>query len=176
VTNCCCHHCWNAPSTTSLCSHPLLGLQKHSASIDEYQFFPHGGIQQHTCASYTCPCQMSFCHTVPFLSSVTLQHNIIECWWEGSTSTDISLKSASDGQQNKIGGITFGEVLIHSLSSSSGRKRPKRLTSILGKNNCEKRLEDHCSDRPNGWQWWLQNLHLQKSEESPYVFILKWFF
>jgi len=127
-------------------------------------------------SSSALPCQMPFGQTALLLQPVVQQQNVMKYWWEGSTSTDISLKSASDGQQNKIGGITFGEVLIHSLSSSSGRKRPKRLTSILGKNNCEKRLEDHCSDRPNGWQWWLQNLHLQKSEESPYVFILKWFF
>ena len=32
---CCC--CWNARSTASLCSHPLFGLQKHSASISECQ-------------------------------------------------------------------------------------------------------------------------------------------
>jgi len=38
------HLCWNTPPTVSLFSHPLFGLQKHSASIDECQwlFFPHG--------------------------------------------------------------------------------------------------------------------------------------
>ena len=36
----CCHHCWNTPSTASLCSHPLFGLCKHSASIDECQWVP----------------------------------------------------------------------------------------------------------------------------------------
>ena len=47
----CCHHCWTTPVTTSLFSHPLFGLHKHSESIDEgqwVQFFPHGGIQWHT--------------------------------------------------------------------------------------------------------------------------------
>lgn len=29
------HHRWNAPPTVSLCSHPLVGLQKHLASVDE---------------------------------------------------------------------------------------------------------------------------------------------
>ena len=29
---------WNTPATTSLCSHPLFGLNKHSPSIDECQW------------------------------------------------------------------------------------------------------------------------------------------
>ena len=60
VNHCCCCRCWNAPSTASLCSQPLLGLQKHSANINECQwlpFFPHGGIQWHTFASNTLPRQ-----------------------------------------------------------------------------------------------------------------------
>lgn len=36
---CHCHHCWNAPPTTSLCSHPLLDLQERSASV-VYQWVP----------------------------------------------------------------------------------------------------------------------------------------
>jgi len=45
---------------------------------------------------------------------VTQQHNVVEYWWEGSTSTAIPPKSASDvmGQQNTIGGITFGAALV----------------------------------------------------------------
>ena len=36
--SCHCHHCWNAPPTASLCSHPLRGLHKHSASGNECQW------------------------------------------------------------------------------------------------------------------------------------------
>ena len=46
--SCPCFHCWNTPSTASLCSHPLFGLQKCSASISECHwlpFFPHWRIQ-----------------------------------------------------------------------------------------------------------------------------------
>ena len=88
--SCCCHHCWNVPLTNSLCSHPLIGLQKHSASIDECQwvpFFLHGGIQFHTFASYSRPCQTALCQTAPLLPSVTWQQNVVESWQEGSTST-----------------------------------------------------------------------------------------
>ena len=35
--SCCCCHCWNAPLITSLNSHPLFGLHKYSASVDECQ-------------------------------------------------------------------------------------------------------------------------------------------
>ena len=34
----CYHHCWNAPPTASLCSHPLFGLYKHSESVSECQW------------------------------------------------------------------------------------------------------------------------------------------
>ena len=40
--------------------HPLVGLNKHSASISECQwvpFFLHGGIRFHPFAPYTLPCQ-----------------------------------------------------------------------------------------------------------------------
>jgi len=49
----CCHHSWNA-TTASLCSHPLVGIHKCSASIDVCQRVPsllHGGIQWHVFAS-----------------------------------------------------------------------------------------------------------------------------
>jgi len=35
-----CQPCWNTASTISLCSHPLFGLCKCSASIDECQWMP----------------------------------------------------------------------------------------------------------------------------------------
>ena len=52
-----------------------------SASVGEchwVQFFPRGGIQLHTFASYALPCQTPFCHTAPLLSSVAWQPNITE--------------------------------------------------------------------------------------------------
>ena len=41
--SCCCFHCWNSPSTASLCLHTLIGLYKYPASTNECQqvpFFP----------------------------------------------------------------------------------------------------------------------------------------
>ena len=54
------------------------------------------------------------CQTAPLLPSVTQQQNVMECWWEGSTSTAIPPPSASDvmGQHNTTGGINFGAALI----------------------------------------------------------------
>ena len=98
-----CHHCWNATPITS-CSHPLLGLHSHSASVNECQwvpFVPHGGIQRHTFASYALPCQTLFCQTSLLLPSVTWQQNIMEHWWEGSTSTVIPPSTSDMSGQYK---------------------------------------------------------------------------
>jgi len=35
-----------------------------------------------------------FCHTALLLPSVTLQQNVIPCWWKGSASTAIPQTSA----------------------------------------------------------------------------------
>ena len=90
---CKCHcHCWNASPTTSLWSHPLFGLQKHSASISECQWvqlFLHGEIQFYPFDSSAVACQKPVFQTAPLLPSVTQQQNVIEYWWEGSTSTAI---------------------------------------------------------------------------------------
>jgi len=82
-------------------------------------FFPHGGVQLHTFASYALPCQTHFCQTAPQLPSVAWQQNIMEYWWEGSTPTAIPPTSASDavGQHNKIVGITFRAALIEMYST-----------------------------------------------------------
>ena len=114
-----CCHCWNTPLTTSLYSHPLFDLHKRSASVNGCQrvkFLPHEGIQWHTFASHTFPCQMLLCQTAPLLLSVIGQQNVTEYWWEGPTSTAVTPTSTSDivGQHNKIGGITFGSALVHS--------------------------------------------------------------
>lgn len=78
-----CHRCWNAPLTTSLCSHPLLGLQKHSKvlmTVNGRHSFLHGGIQWHAFAIYALlfqtPC-------------VIQQQYMMGYQWEGSTSTAI---------------------------------------------------------------------------------------
>ena len=114
MTHCCCHPCWTAPSTTSLCSHPLLGIHRHSESVDGcqwLQFFPHGGTQWHTFASYTLVCQTPFCQTAPLLPPVTQQQNITAYWWKGSTISPMSTSNTL-GLHNKIGGIAFGATLI----------------------------------------------------------------
>jgi len=83
-------------------------------------FFPHGGIQSHTFASHTFPCQIPLCQTASLLPPVTWQQNTMEYWWEGSTSTTIPPTSASDimSQPNKIGAITFRAHIRFSHSSS----------------------------------------------------------
>ena len=103
--------------TTSLCSCSLFGLHKHTTNVDECQwvpFFSHGGIQWHPFSSYAFPCQTPFCQTAPMLPSIMQQQHLMEYWWEGSTFTAIPPPSATDivGQHNKIGGITFREVLV----------------------------------------------------------------
>ena len=112
--HCHCRSCWNTPSTTSLCSHPLSALQKSSASAGECQWvpsFPHEGTQCHTFASSTLPCQTPLCQTAPLLPPVTWQQNGREYCWEGSASTAIPPTSDIMGQYNKIGGTTFCTAL-----------------------------------------------------------------
>ena len=78
---------------------------KCSESINKchwVQFFLHGGIQWHTLASYTLPCQMSFSQTAPLLPPITRRQNIMEYWWEGSISTAISLTITADVWANII--------------------------------------------------------------------------
>ena len=116
------HGVW--PYTASLCSHPLYSIQKHLTRVSECQwmpFFPHGGIQWHTFASYGLLCQPSACQAAPLLPSVTLQKNVAWYWQKGSTSTAIPPVSASGimGQHNKIGGITFGAAFVVKWVTSS---------------------------------------------------------
>jgi len=76
-----CHHCWNTWPATSLHQHPLFGLQKCSARVDECHwvpFFPRGGIQSRAFATYTLP----FCQTASLLPSLTWQ-SVMEYWWKG---------------------------------------------------------------------------------------------
>ena len=48
-------------------------------------FFPHGGINCHTFASYSLLRQTSFCQTAPPLSSVTQQQNLMGYWLEAQS-------------------------------------------------------------------------------------------
>ena len=71
-------HCHNAPLNTTLCSHPLFGLQKHLVSVNGcHFFFSYEGIQIHTFASYTFLCQTPLCQTAPLLPPVTQQQNVM---------------------------------------------------------------------------------------------------
>ena len=60
------------------------------------------------------PCQTPLCQAAPLLPSITEQQNVMEYWWEGSTSTAILPPPTSDfvGQHNNIGGITFRVALL----------------------------------------------------------------
>ena len=126
VTHCHCHHCWNAPPTTSLCSHPLFDLHKHSASIDECQVGVIFSvlIQFHSFASSTLPSQMPFCQTCPLLPPVTQKQNGMEYWWEGSVSAPMPSTSTSEftDKHHKIGSTTFGAVFILSSNISALRE------------------------------------------------------
>jgi len=92
VMHCHCCHSWNAPRTAPLCSHPLFGLHKHSASINKcqcVQVFACGESPWCTFTSQALPCQTPFRQTAPLLPSVSQQQHIVEYWWEDSTSTAI---------------------------------------------------------------------------------------
>ena len=60
---------------------------------------------------------MLFCQTVPLLTPVTQQQNVMEYWWEGSACTAILSTPTSDitGQHNIIGGIPFEAALMLSV-------------------------------------------------------------
>ena len=135
VNHCHCCHYQNAPPTTSLCSHPLLGLHKRSATVNECQwvpFFPHAEIQRPIFASYTLPCQMPFGQTAPLLPSVAQQQCVTEHWGKGWTFTSIPSTSTSDimGWDNKTGSIASRAALafplfqpsIHDISTINSTK------------------------------------------------------
>ena len=107
VTNC--HHSWNAAPTASLCPPPLLGL---------HPFFSRRGIQWHIFASYTLSYQMPHCQIAVWWMAPEGEQNVMECCWEGSTSTVIPPTSASDTmhQHKEIGGVTFREASIKKSS------------------------------------------------------------
>ena len=114
-----CMDVWNAPPTTSLCSHPLFGLHKHSASINKCQRVPFFSSWKnsvtHLCFLGTsmsnailsdCPCAAICCMATKCNGT--------------SVSTAIPPAYISDikGWHNKIGSIIFVQPLyIASLES-----------------------------------------------------------
>jgi len=52
------------------------------------------------------------------------QQHVMGYWWEGSTSTVISPTSTSDivGQNNKMGGITFGAAFIFNKDTHTNKR------------------------------------------------------
>ena len=76
--------------------------------------FSHGEIKQHSSTSSALPCQMPICQTALLLPSVIWQQNVMEYWWEQSTSTAILPTCASDvvGWHNGIGSIIFRVDLV----------------------------------------------------------------
>ena len=135
--SCCCHHCWNAPPTASLCWHPLFSPHKCSASVDECQlcaiFFLHESIQWHTFASYTLPCQSPLCQTAPLLPFATPLQNVTEYWQKGSASIAIPPTSTSDvaSQHNKEN-INFSAALVHSSFHFMRIHTLKKIYTYLG--------------------------------------------
>jgi len=113
-----CHHCWNAPPTASLCSHPLSGLHKHSASIKECHWVPLFSAWRNSvthfkcfiCSSMSdailseCPSAAN-CHTASTCNGILVG---------GSASTAIPPTSTSGvvGLHIKMGDITFGAALV----------------------------------------------------------------
>ena len=98
---------------TSLWSHPLFGLRKHSACVSDCQyvlFFCIDEFNDIPLLPLRFCYQVLFYQTAPLLPSVIWQQNVMEYWWKGSASTAIPPISTSDvmGQHHKIGGIIFG--------------------------------------------------------------------
>jgi len=57
---------------------------------------------------------MPLCPTTPLLTSVTLQQNVMEYWWDSSVSAALPPIFASTivVKHHKIGDITFGAHLV----------------------------------------------------------------
>lgn len=105
----CHHHSWNALHTALLCSHPLVGLRKHSASIRECQW-----VLFFSCVAEFSDAPSFRLHfqVMHFSDRPPQQQNTAENWWEGTASTATPPRCTSDvvGQQNNVGGVTFGEA------------------------------------------------------------------
>ena len=67
------------------------------------------------------PHQMPLCQTAPLLLSVSQQQHVMEYRWEDATSTATPPTSTTDivDQHNKMGGSTFGAVLVCNIDNVS---------------------------------------------------------
>ena len=115
MAHCASYHCWNPPPIIPLCSHPLFGLHTCLASVDEYHWLPFSSTWRNSVIPLLHRYFHVRCHPVRLPLCCHLSHTI-QCkryWWEGTISTAISPTSASDiiGQNNEIGGSTFGAAL-----------------------------------------------------------------
>ena len=104
--------------TDSLCSHPPFGLYKHSESDNEWQwvpfFFHMEEFNSIPLLHNAFPCQDAICQIAPLLLSVSQQQNVMEYWWEGSTST--SIPSTVCLTATKRNGILVGRFNFYFLT------------------------------------------------------------
>jgi len=106
-----CHHCPDLTMLTSSAWSPSMFSKHRWISVGP--FLPRGGIQFYPLCHIISHIR-HHCQTVPLLPSVTQQQIAVGYWWKGSTSTAMSLISASNilGQHNGTRGITFRATTI----------------------------------------------------------------
>jgi len=151
--HCCCHHCWTHHPLPH-CAHIHCLVSINIQQVSTGAIFSTWRIQWHTFALYALPCLTLFCQTAPLLPSVTQQQNVVEYWWEGSTSTAITPASASDivGRHNKIGGLTFEAGPVVSDFFQIWTHRDIEMKKVFLKMP---------SDKPLGWIYWMTNYYFQ---------------
>jgi len=91
-------------------------------------FFPHGGVRWYIFASFTLPCQTSFCQCLSPASC----HMVSKCnGWQGWSSSAIPSTSASHipCQHNKIRGITSGAALTRGCASFLAKVKDRENTT-----------------------------------------------
>ena len=111
-----CCHWWNAPPTTSLRSHPLFGLQRHSASTDERQRVHFFSIWRNSATNLCFICTFMsdpLCQTAPLLSSVTWQQRVRGHWWKVQHLLPYHQHLTMMSWTNIVGDITFGAAFIY---------------------------------------------------------------
>lgn len=130
VTHCHCHNCWNTSPAATVCSHPLVGLNGHTASVNECQSSTQRNAMKHLCFIYTSipGAILSDC---PFAS---IRHTATKCdeiLLGGSVPAAIPPASPSDvvGQHHRTGGTTFGAALTLAITACSNHFYSHRLTS-----------------------------------------------
>jgi len=120
VTHCCCCHCWNAPSTISLCSTSLFVLHKILANIGECQRVPLFCMEElndtvllhmhfHDAILSDCP-SAAICHTATRCNGILVGRFNLYCH-------AISIHLWHCGQHSNMGGFTFGAALVVSLGN-----------------------------------------------------------